>query len=274
MKKLFFGTNELELSTPVVMGILNLAPDSFFDGGRFLSLDNQLQQVEKMLQEGASIIDLGAVSTRPGAGDVDEQEELGRLIPAVKAIKLHFPECILSVDTFRARVAKAAVEQGASMVNDIYGGRYEQGMFEMVASLKVPYILMHMKGTPATMQIKPSYADVVAEVAYFFENQLQQCREAGVRQVIIDPGFGFGKSTEQNYTLLGHLEEFRSTGAPLLVGISRKSMIYKQLCIESSEALNGTTVLNTIALMKGADILRVHDIKEAMEVIRLVKMVG
>ncbi len=274
MLKLFFGNRELDLSTPVAMGILNLTPDSFFDGGQFLTGSAQLLHVEKMLTEGASIIDIGAVSTRPGAEITGEDQEIGRLIPAIDTIMKHFPDCILSVDTFRPNVARMAVEHGVSMVNDIYGGRFEKNMFATVASLNVPYILMHLKGTPANMQENPSYSDVVAEVTYFFENQLKQCREAGVRQVIIDPGFGFGKSSEQNYTLLGHLKEFKSAGAPILVGISRKSMIYKQLNIKSSEALNGTTVLNTIALLKGANILRVHDIKEAMEVIRLVKMVG
>jgi dihydropteroate synthase len=274
MAKLYCGSKELDLSTPVVMGILNLTPDSFFDGGKFLSLDAQLHQVEKMLKDGASIIDVGAVSTRPGAAEVGEEEELQRLIPSVQAILKNFPECILSVDTFRPRIARTTVENGACMINDIYGGRYEISMFETVASLKVPYVLMHMKGTPSTMQDNPSYSDVVAEVAYFFENQLAQCRNQGVRQVILDPGFGFGKTVEQNFALLSHLEEFRSPGAPILVGISRKSMINKFLNIQTSETLNGTTVLNTIALMKGANILRVHDVKEATEAIKLLNMVS
>ena len=274
MSKLFFPTRELDLATPVVMGILNLTPDSFFDGGHFLSLGDQLHQVEKMLKDGASIIDVGAVSTRPGANEVDEEEELCRLLPSVKAIMKQFPGCILSADTFRPGVARAAVEHGASMINDIYGGRYGAGMMETVASLKVPYILMHMKGTPSSMQQDPSYSDVVAEVTYFFENQLIQCRQHGIQQVILDPGFGFGKSVEQNFSLLANLVQFKYLHSPVLVGLSRKSMISRFLNIHPSEALNGTTVLNTIALLKGADILRVHDVKEAMEAIRLVSMLG
>ena len=274
MAKLFCGTKELDLSTPVVMGILNLTPDSFFDGGEFLSIGDQLHHVEKMLHDGASIIDVGAVSTRPGAGEVDEMEELRRLLPSVDAILKQFPGCILSVDTYRPQVARTAVEHGASMVNDVYGGHYDEGMFEIVASLKVPYILMHLKGTPATMQDNPAYEDVVAEISCFFESQLKKCRETGLHQVVLDPGFGFGKTMEQNYELLAHLEDFKSLGLPILVGFSRKSMISRILNIHPSEALNGTTVLNTIALMKGADILRVHDVKEAMEAIRLVGMIG
>jgi dihydropteroate synthase len=256
------------------MGILNLTPDSFFDGGKFPGMDSQLRQVEKMLEDGASIIDIGAVSTRPGAGEVNESEELRRLLPSVKAIRDHFPGCILSVDTFRPMVAREAVEHGASIINDIYGGRYSEGMLETVASLKVPYILMHMKGTPADMQHHPTYSDVVAEVAYFFENQLTLCRDTGIRQVLIDPGFGFGKTVEQNFTLLARLEDFKFPATSMVVGLSRKSLINRSLNINASEALNGTTVLNTIALIKGADILRVHDVREAMEAIRLVKMLG
>ncbi len=274
MPKLFCGSKELDLSTPVVMGIMNLTPDSFFDGGKFPIVDAQLHHVESMLLNGASIIDVGAVSTRPGAMEVDEAEEIRRLIPSIKAIITHFPGCILSADTFRPRVARMAVEHGAGMINDIYGGRYGVGMLETTASLKVPYILMHMKGTPANMQLNPSYTDVVAEVTYFFEQQLSLCREKGVRQVILDPGFGFGKTVEQNFSLLTHLDEFRLLGVPILAGLSRKSMINKFLNIHAADALNGTTVLNTIALLKGANILRVHDVKEAVEAIRLVGMLG
>lgn len=274
MSKLFCGTNVLDISSPVVMGILNLTPDSFYDGGKYITVEIQLKQVEKMLIEGASIIDLGAVSTRPGAIGVDESTEIERLLPSIKSIAKHFPGCIISVDTYRQNVARVAVEHGASMINDIYGGRFDKGMLETVASLHVPYIMMHMKGTPANMQDNPVYSDVVAEVVFFFEKQLQQCHNKGVRQVIIDPGFGFGKTLEQNFELLTHLEEFRSLGIPILAGVSRKSMINKTLKIHASEALNGTSVLNTIALLKGADILRVHDVKEAIEAIRLVKMLG
>jgi dihydropteroate synthase len=272
MAKLFCGTKELDISAPVVMGILNLTPDSFYDGGKFPTLDDQLHQVERMLNDGASIIDIGAVSTRPGASMVDESEELQRLIPSVEATTKHFPEAIISVDTFRPAVARAAVAVGAGMINDIFAGRFAKGMAETVASLNVPFVLMHMKGTPANMQDNPVYTDVVSEVSYFFENQLKHCRESGVRQLIIDPGFGFGKHVEHNFALLSHLSEFKSLGVPLLVGLSRKSLISKHLKINASGALNGTTVLNTIALLKGADILRVHDVKEAVEAIRLVGM--
>ncbi|MFZ4520583.1 MAG: dihydropteroate synthase [Bacteroidales bacterium] len=272
MSRLFCGSKEIDLSSPVVMGILNLTPDSFFDGGSFQNPDAQLLQVEKMLTEGATFIDIGAVSTRPGAPMVDEQQELERIIPSVKAIVKHFPECTISVDTFRPNVAAAVAGEGASIINDIYGGRFADEMFETIASLKVPYILMHMKGTPADMQKNPTYQDVLAEVTYFFENQLAHCHAKGVRQVILDPGFGFGKTVEQNFTLLDQLDKLKNLGFPILVGISRKSMINKSLNIKSTQALNGTTVLNTIALLRGADILRVHDVKEAVEAIRLVKM--
>ncbi|MCK9219615.1 MAG: dihydropteroate synthase [Bacteroidales bacterium] len=262
----------LDLSTPVIMGILNITPDSFFDGGNYLTQETQLKQVEKMLEEGASIIDLGAVSTRPGAQEVSQTDELDLLLPVVKNLRQHFPDSIISIDTFRPVVARAVVEQGADIINDIYGGRFEQGMLEVVSMLKVPYILMHMKGDPITMQVKPEYSDVMAEITYFFEQQLAKCRNQGITQVLLDPGFGFGKSVAHNFTILSHLTSLRSLGAPLVVGLSRKSMINKVLQTKPTTALNGTTVLNTIALIKGADILRVHDVKEAMEAIRLVNM--
>ncbi len=262
------------MQTPRIMGILNLTPDSFFDGGRFPSLSDRISQVERMLGEGASIIDIGAVSTRPGAPEVPEDAETDRLIPTVKEVIQRFPGCIVSVDTYRPAVARLAVDNGASMINDVYGGRYGAGMFETVAALRVPYVLMHMRGTPANMQLSPSGADAVAEVSYFFENQVKKCREAGITQIVLDPGFGFGKTIGQNYRLLNHIPEFKKTGFPVLVGISRKSMIYKHLGTGAQDALNGTTVLNTVALMKGADILRVHDVKEAMEAIRLIEMLG
>ncbi|MEI7664400.1 MAG: dihydropteroate synthase, partial [Bacteroidota bacterium] len=218
-------------------------------------------------------IDIGAVSTRPGAAVVEESEELERVIPALKTLVREFPDAIFSVDTFRPEVARTAVDNGAGMINDIYGGRFGSGMLDAVATLFVPYVLMHMKGKPETMQDNPVYSDVVAEVTYFFEQQLRQCREKGIRQVIIDPGFGFGKQVEHNFTLLSHLDELRSLGAPVLAGLSRKSMISRVLQTTPENAGNGTTVLNTIALLKGADILRVHDVKEAAEAIRLVMMV-
>lgn len=259
----------LDLSSPVVMGILNLTPDSFHDGGKYLHPDAQLRRVEQMVVEGAAIIDLGAISTRPGARQVCEDTELDRLIPAIKAIRHHFPEVIISVDTYRAFVAEAAVAHGANIINDIFGGRYEPEMISTIAKLNVPYIIMHMKGTPENMQDNPVYSDVTAEVLYFFEHQIARCKEHGIRQVIIDPGFGFGKTMAHNFTLLSHLDEFTSLGHPVMVGLSRKSMITKFLQIKTEEALNGTTALNTIALTKGADILRVHDVKEAFEAIRL-----
>ena len=272
MTRLYCGSQSLDISKPVVMGILNLTPDSFFDGGKFPDISARISHVDKMIRDGASIIDLGAVSTRPMAPSVSEEVEMERIIPTLQTLRREFPDCIFSVDTFRRNVARAAVANGAGMINDIYGGRFEQGMFETIASLNVPYILMHMKGTPETMQDDPSYSDVVAEVLYFFEQQLVQCREKGIHQVIVDPGFGFGKNVGHNFTLLSRLDEFKSLGVPILAGLSRKSMINRILQISPEDALNGTTVLNTIALLKGVDILRVHDVKEAMEAIRLVKM--
>jgi len=256
------------------MGIMNLTPDSFYDGGKFSGIDNTLAKVEQMLLEGASVIDLGAVSTRPGAAEVSQTEEMERLLPSLRAIRIRFPGCILSVDTFRPVVASAAVSYGADMINDIYGGRYEEDMFSTIASLNVPYVMMHMKGHPQNMQENPSYSDVVAEINYFFEQQTAKCRMSGVQQIIVDPGFGFGKTDDHNYLLLSGLDEFKSLGYPVMVGLSRKSMINRILKTGPEDALNGTTILNTIALLKGADILRVHDVKEAIQAIRLVGMLG
>lgn len=270
MKQLFCNGRVLNLDSPVVMGILNVTTDSFFDGGKYLSIDNQLRRVEQMLDDGAAIIDIGAISTRPGAKEISRAGELERLLPSVKAVRRHFPDCYISVDTYRPLIARAMVENGADIINDIFGGRFTDDMFESVAGLKVPYILMHMKGTPETMQDNPVYSDVVAEITYFFEQQIARCREEGISQVIIDPGFGFGKTVEHNFTLLSRLDTFRSLGVPVLAGLSRKSMINKALHVSSREALNGTTVLNTVALLKGADILRVHDVKEAVEAVKLV----
>lgn len=258
------------IPNPAVMGILNLTEDSFFDGGDHRGVAGSLLHTERMLKEGASIIDVGAVSTRPGALPIPEEEERATLTGFLTEAVKSFPNTLFSVDTFRAEVARAACECGAGMVNDIYGGRYGDGMLDTVAQLGVPYVLMHMKGTPATMQQNPTYSDVVAEVNYFFEQQTLHCRNAGIREVILDPGFGFGKTADHNYTLLSRLESVGLPGHRLLVGISRKSMIYKILETNPREALNGTTVLNTIALLHGANILRVHDVKEAMEAIRLV----
>jgi len=261
----------LDLAVPAVMGILNITPDSFFDGGSYLTTGSQLKQVERMLDEGARIIDIGAVSTRPGADEPGHKGELERLLPSLKAIRRNFPSVILSVDTYRPLIARAAVEEGADMINDVYGGRFETGMMEMVASLNVPYIIMHMKGDPQNMQENPSYSDVVAEVCYFFEKQTAEARQKGIKGIILDPGFGFGKSVEHNYRLLSGLERLTSLEMPVLVGLSRKSMICKVLAVSPGNALNGTTVLQTIALMKGACILRSHDVKEAVETVDLLE---
>jgi dihydropteroate synthase len=270
MNRLICNGHALDLSIPAVMGILNLTPDSFFDGGQYETPAKQLFRVAQMVSDGASLIDMGAVSTRPGAADVTENEELMRLLPPLDRIVKEFPHLIVSVDTFRPAVARAAVEHGAGIINDVYGGRFHPDMISTVASLKVPYILMHMKGMPGNMQVAPEYNDVVAEVYYFFENQLKHCREKGLTQVIVDPGFGFGKTVEHNFELLSHLDRFKSLDVPLLAGLSRKSMINKVLNTAPDQALNGTTVLNTIALLKGANIIRVHDVKAAVDAVKLV----
>ncbi len=255
--------------TPIVMGILNVTPDSFFDGGYRRDTGEYLRHAEKMAAEGAMIVDIGAVSTRPGATPVEEEEELARLLPVIRAINKSLPETVISVDTFRSRVAHIACQEGADMVNDIYGGRFDEYLLATVAACKVPYVLMHMKGTPADMQLNPLYSDVFAEVFYFFEHRIEQCRSAGISQIVIDPGFGFGKNLTHNFTLLAELPGFKSLGAPILAGLSRKSMIQRTLGVQASEALNGTTALNMAALMNGASILRVHDVKEAVETVKL-----
>ncbi len=261
----------LDLSAPIIMGILNLTPDSFFDGGKYGDLETALQQVEKMLHEGAAIIDIGGMSSRPGAVLISEKEELGRVLPVVEATSRRFPDAIMSVDTFRAAVARQAVAAGAGIVNDIYAGRFDDNMFETVAELGVPYIMMHMQGDPDTMQVAPNYSDVTKEVLHFFIEKIGQLRSLGVKDIILDPGFGFGKSVAHNYQLLNSLHIFRMTELPILAGISRKSMICKVLGIKPENALNGTTALHMVALQQGARLLRVHDVREAMEVIKLWK---
>jgi dihydropteroate synthase len=256
-------------TTPLLMGILNSTPDSFFDGGLYTSEVKWLQKTADMIEAGADIIDIGAYSTRPGAVNITEEEELDRLIPVIISIRRHFPEQIISVDSFRASVVEKAVGEGANIINDISGGTIDNAMFPVVARLQVPYILMHIKGTPQTMQVAPSYENVVTEVNAYFEERIKLLHELDFFKIIIDPGFGFGKTLEHNFELFNNLEKFQAFNAPLLVGISRKSMIHKVLNISSKEALNGTTVLNTLALTKGASILRVHDVKEAKEVIDL-----
>ncbi len=260
----------LDLKRPVAMGILNITSDSFYDGGNFVTQSAQLKQTEKMLSEGASIIDIGAVSTRPGAEPVNEKTEMDRLLPTVKLLKSYFPGTIFSVDTHHSKVAKAAIDCGAGIINDIFGGRFDEKIIKVVARANIPYILMHMQGVPGDMQINPHYKDVLTEVKEFFSQQLVKFPK-NHHQVILDPGFGFGKSVEHNYQLLMHLDSFREFGFPVMAGMSRKSMINRVLHIQPKDALNGSTVLNTIALMKGASILRVHDVREAMEAIMLVE---
>jgi dihydropteroate synthase len=262
---------ELDLGTPVVMGILNVTPDSFYDGGSFPTVSDQLKQVEKMVLDGASVIDIGGVSTRPGSKPVAVKEEIDRLFPVLSVITKYFPACIISIDTFRSEVAKMALDQGVGIINDIYAGRFDPFIIQVAAAANVPYIMMHMQGKPGNMQVKPVYTDVVAEIISFFAERLQQIPE-GFSQVIIDPGFGFGKEVGHNYELLKRLRDFQQFGCPVLAGLSRKSMINKVLKINPLQALNATTVLNTIALLNGADILRVHDVKEAVEAVKLVGM--
>ncbi len=259
----------LNLDSPIVMGILNVTPDSFYDGGNYLLESDILQQSKNMLLEGATIIDIGGYSSKPGAKEVSEEEELNRVIPAIKIIIKKYPETIISIDTFRSEVAKKAIEAGASIINDISAGELDSNMFNTVKQLQVPYCIMHMKGTPQTMQKEPKYDNVVTDVYQYLHKKVTELNRLGINDVIIDLGFGFGKTIEHNYELLANLSHFKSLNSPILVGISRKSMIYKTLGISSKEALNGTTALNSIALQNGGNILRVHDVKEAAEVISL-----
>lgn len=268
-----FSGRALDLEKPVVMGVLNITPDSFYDGGKHESLDQQVAHAGRMLADGASIIDVGAVSTRPGSAGIPEKEELDRLLPVLDKLMETYPGALVSVDTFRPGVARAAAEHGAFMINDIYGGTYDETMAETIARLGIPYVIMHMKGTPADMQVDPIYGDVVAEVAYFLDSRARTLRESGVSNIILDPGFGFGKTPVHNFQLLSRLTELVSLGYPLLAGLSRKSVICRTLGVKPGDALNGTTVLNTIALLNGASILRVHDVREAMEAIRLVEAI-
>ncbi len=253
------------------MGILNVTPDSFYDGGKYSTEAELLHQTELMLNKGARIIDVGGMSSRPGAAIIDVETELQRLIPAIIAISQRFPEAIISADTVRAKVAKEAVVSGAGMINDISAGSIDPDLLTTVAQLGVPYILMHLKGKPENMQINPTYEDVVAEVMKFLIEKLGVLRSLGIKDIIIDPGFGFGKTVAQNYELLKHLQTFQLMGLPILAGVSRKSMICKVLKVNPDKALNGTTVLHTLALLNGASILRVHDVKEAVEVVELMK---
>jgi dihydropteroate synthase len=261
--------NLIDLATPKVMGILNITPNSFYDGGKFQEESVVLNQVEKMLNEGATFIDIGAYSSKPNAEFVSEEEELQRILPVVQQIIKQFPDVIVSIDTFRAEVAKQCVLSGAALINDISAGHLDEKMLPTIAELQVPYIMMHMKGNPQTMQSLAHYDDIVKEMIYYFSERIFEARKLGINDLIVDPGFGFAKTLEQNYEVMQKLDIFKQLELPLLVGISRKSMIYKTLETSAQEALNGTTFLNAIALEKGANILRVHDVKEAVEAVKL-----
>jgi dihydropteroate synthase len=265
------GGKLLDLAIPRVMGILNITPDSFYSGSRYSTDEEILSAATRMLEDGADILDVGGYSSRPGAADISIQEEGARVLKAIKLISREFPEAIISVDTFRADIAReAVVECGANMINDISGGDADSEMFFIIEHLNVPYILMHMKGNPRSMQNKPVYEDIVADILKWFGERIFRLNSSGVKDIIIDPGFGFGKTIDHNFELLRRLGDFSIAGLPVVVGISRKSMIWKTLDISADEALNGTTALNAIALFNGADILRVHDVKEAVQTVQLI----
>ena len=271
MQSINCNGNLIDITTPKVMGILNLTPDSFYDGGKYKDLDAMLHQTEKMLQEGATFIDIGAYSSRPNAEHIDEQKELHRILPLLKILFKEFPQILISIDTFRSNVARECVESGACMINDISGGTMDNAMFNTIAQLQVPYILMHMQGTPQTMQVNPNYKDVTSDILYYFSKKVSELRALNISDIILDVGFGFGKTLEHNYELLQKLHLFKALELPLLVGLSRKSMLYKLLDTTPEKALNATTAANTIALLNGASILRVHDVKEATEAIKIVE---
>lgn len=261
----------LFLDEPKVIGILNITPNSFYDGGKYQQKHQILKRVEQMLTEGATFIDIGAYSSKPNAEFVSEEEELHRLVNVIESIIKHFPDTLISIDTFRAKVAQETLDAGASIINDISAGMLDEQMLEIVGKAKAPYIMMHMRGTPQNMHEFTHYDDLIKDILYYFSERIAMARKAGINDLIIDPGFGFAKTLEQNYTLLKHLELFQALKLPVLAGVSRKSMIYKVLEKTPQDALNGTTVLQTIALQKGTKILRAHDVKETMEIIKLVK---
>jgi dihydropteroate synthase len=263
----------IDLSAPAVMAILNITPDSFYGNSRISNIDGALKTTEKFINEGAKFIDIGAYSSRPGAADVSEDKELKRLIPIVEAIVKEFPETLISIDTFRAKVAEESINAGAHLINDISSGNLDSVMFETVAKLQVPYVMMHMKGTPQNMQQDPTYENVTLEVSNYFSEKIAALKKLGVKDIIIDPGFGFAKTISHNYEVLQQLQIFSIFELPILVGFSRKSMITKVLNNKSADALNGTSILNTAALLKGASILRVHDVKEAIECIKLTERI-
>ena len=261
----------VDLTSPKVMGILNLTPDSFFDGGKYKDESSILTQVEYMLDQGAAFIDMGAYSSRPGAEHVPEDEELQRMIPVIDLILKNFPDTLISVDTFRSKVAAESIEHGAAIINDIAAGNLDKNMFATIAKHQVPYIMMHMKGTPQSMQKEATYDNLINDLRFYFSEKIQEATSKKINDVIIDPGFGFAKTTAQNYTLLHHLDMFQTLGLPILIGLSRKSMVYKILESSPQEALNGTTALHTVTLLKGANIIRAHDVKEASECVKLVE---
>ncbi len=261
----------VDLTSPKVMGILNLTPDSFFDGGKYKDEISILKQVEYMLEHGATFIDMGAYSSRPGADHVPEDEELQRMTPVIDLILKNFPDTLISIDTFRSKVAAESIEHGAAIINDIAAGNLDENMFATIAKHQVPYIMMHMKGTPQSMQKEAVYDNMINDLRFYFSEKIQETTSKKINDVIIDPGFGFAKTTAQNYTLLNHLDMFQTFGLPILIGLSRKSMIYKVLGSSPQEALNGTTALHTVALLKGVNIIRAHDVKEASECIKLVE---
>tara|TARA_B100000965_G_scaffold394615_1_gene407060 strand:+ start:2765 stop:3598 length:834 start_codon:yes stop_codon:yes gene_type:complete len=261
--------NFIDFSTSIVMGILNITTDSFYDGGKFLTEEKILAQIRKIEEEGAKIIDIGASSSRPGSIPVSEKIELERLIPVIKLIKKKFPKLFVSIDTFRSKVAEESIKNGADIINDISAGQNDKKMFETIAKLNVPYIMMHMQGNSLTMQNKPTYNNIISDISNFFERKIFELNKIGFNQIIIDPGFGFGKTLDHNYEILKNLEKFKKFNLPILIGASRKSMIYNLLKIDAKEALNGTSAVNTLSLMNGANILRVHDVKEAVQCIKI-----
>ena len=264
----------IDLSKPVVMGILNVTPDSFFDGGKYETEKKIVERAEEILEQGATIIDIGAISTRPGTEEISTKEEIDRLLPAVKAVRKAFPEAHVSIDTFRSWVALKVIEEcGPCIVNDVSGGNFDVHMFDIIGKLGVPYILMHLLGTPLQMQKDPVYEDIIRDISMYFTERVKKLTTAGVKDVILDPGFGFGKTLAHNYELLNRLDSFKVFQLPLLVGVSRKSMIHKLLGSKPEDALNGTSVVNTLALMGGTDILRVHDVREAVEAVRILNMI-
>lgn len=257
-------------SKPKVMGILNITPDSFYDGGKYNSENKILRQVKKMINNGANIIDVGGYSSRPGAKDISVKDEINRVLPFIKLISEKFPKTIISIDTFRSKVAKEAIENGAHMVNDISGGNLDKDMFKIVGDLNVPYVLMHMRGNPSNMMNKTKYNNVTKDICKYFSEKILKAKYAGIKDIIIDPGFGFSKTKEQNFELLNNLDFLKQFEKPLMIGISRKSMIYRTLNITANKALNGSTVLHTISILKGANIIRTHDVLEAIECIKLI----